>query len=98
TEGGEYSQWSPKGQVVFYESPKGIMAVPYTVSGKDFVPGKPKLWTPRHPSRAGGRYRWDVAADGKRLIVVKGPVLVEEFGNELTFLLNFFDEVKRKVK
>jgi serine/threonine-protein kinase len=101
TGGGSYSVWSPKTQELFYESPsQGIMVVPYTVSGDAFVAGKPRLWTPMHPSRGTGYYAWYVAADGKRLVMVKPGSEDGTEGRltELNVLVNFGDELKRKVK
>jgi eukaryotic-like serine/threonine-protein kinase len=100
TGGGSYSAWSPKTQELLYESPQGITAVPYTVSGGSFSAGKPRLWTPMHPSGPGGAYNWDIAADGKRLVVLKSAADIgrREPQTELTFLLNFGDELKRKIK
>ena len=53
-----------------------------------------------HPSGPTGAYCWDVAADGKRLVVVKSAADTgkQEPQTQLTFLLNFGDELKRKIK
>jgi serine/threonine-protein kinase len=100
TNGGTYSVWSPKGRELFYESAQGIMVAPYTVSGNAFVAGKPRLWTTVVPSGPSGRYAWDVAADGKRLAILKraSDIGTDDAPTQLTFLLNFFDELQRKVK
>jgi serine/threonine-protein kinase len=101
TDGGDYSRWGPKGHVLFYESAQAVMAVAYTISGNAFVYEKPRLWAPIHPSGGGGDYQWDISADGKRLVIVKGAAdepAKEKPQTELTFLLNFTDELKRRVK
>jgi len=98
--GGRCSAWDQKGSRLFYESPQGIMAVPYTIKNDAFLPGKPALWNPIHPSEGGGRYRWDLAKDGNRIVVIDHArnENVEKPKSQITFVLNFFDELKRKLK
>jgi hypothetical protein len=73
------------------------MVVGYSVQGDSFVAGKPRVWSERGvPS---GSIFSALAPDGKRFAVV----LPSENGNEqkpitqVTFLLNFFDELRRRV-
>jgi hypothetical protein len=87
--------WSRKGQELFYPTPEGIMAVSYSVKGDEFVAGKPRLWAAKKDLG----FAFDAAPDGKRLAVLlneesnqkdlKGPT-------QVTFLLNFFDELRRR--
>jgi hypothetical protein len=48
----------------------------------------------------GGPFGYNVAPDGKRLIVVVRPQVpnASNLDTQLNMLLNFFDEVKRRVK
>ena len=74
-------------------------SVYYSVSGNSFVPGKPRLWSDQRILYTGGTPNLDLAPDGKRFVVfvepesggeAKGPVRV-------TMMLNFFDELRRRV-
>jgi len=96
---GNLAFWSKNGRELFYNlSGSGIMVVDYTVDGDSFVAGKPRLWSGRQISLAEIN-SIDLAPDGKRFVgfpvpepaePAKGPVHV-------TFLLNFFDELRRRV-
>jgi hypothetical protein len=45
-----------------------------------------------------GKFNLDVAADGKRMAVFAKPEMKEDNGSvHVTFLLNFFDELRRRV-
>ena len=71
------------------------MAAAYSVKGKVFVAEKPRVWT----TKLGGAEDFDLSPDGKRLILLvpvdapKAP----KAEHEVTFLFNFFDELRRRV-
>jgi len=98
-DGGLYAFWSKNGRELYYETPDHhIMVVDYTVNGDTFARGKPRLWSDKQLFFP-GTINLDVAPDGRRLLVLnmpesagepKGPVRV-------TMLLNFFDELKRRI-
>jgi hypothetical protein len=70
------------------------MAVRYTVTGDTFVAEKPRVWI----AKLGGS-EWDLAPDGKRVAVLT-PVesaRAPEREHEVVFLLNFVDELRRRV-
>jgi serine/threonine protein kinase len=93
--GGRLPVWSRKNRELLYRSDDQIMAVNYTVKGDSFVPEKPRVWV----SKLGGATWFDLAPDGKRLAVVT-PVETSEAhkpDHEVTFLFNFFDELRRRV-
>jgi serine/threonine-protein kinase len=98
--GGLYGEWSPNGHELFYEtSDNRIMVRDYRVDGNAFVPGKPRLWTERRIFFPGLR-NLTLHPDGKRFAVFPMP---EDVGGEkspvrVTFVLNFFDELRRKVR
>jgi serine/threonine-protein kinase len=83
------------------------MSVSYTVKNGSFVPGKPRLWTAtaltptalRSMGVAYGSSIYDLAPDGKRV----AAFMDENAANgqapitHLNFLVNFFDEVRRRV-
>jgi serine/threonine protein kinase/Tol biopolymer transport system component len=94
--------WSRSGRELFFlADSRTIMVAGYTARGDAFVFGQPRVWT-QHPlldlgSPPVGAY--DLAPDGKRFAVVLNadgtadpkPV------THLTFLLNFSDELRRRV-
>ncbi len=98
---GRYPLWSRTAREIFYATNDGhIMVVPYTLNGRSFEPGKPREWT-GNPIFPTGNYQWyDLAPDGQHIIAfpAKGAAEGEEKVDlHLTFLLNFFDELKRRV-
>jgi serine/threonine-protein kinase len=70
------------------------MAASYTVTGDMFVAGEPRVWI----ARLGGT-QWDLASDGKRVVVLTPVESAEgpKQDHEIAMLLNFFDELRRKV-
>jgi serine/threonine-protein kinase len=98
---GRYATWSRTAREIFYATADGhIMVVAYTVNGRSFEAGKPREWTGT-PILTSGPYQWyDLAPDGKHIAAFaareadKGEMKVDL---HLTFLLNFFDELKRRV-
>jgi len=99
TSAGSYPVWSPNRRELFFMSmDRHIMVVDYSAKGDSFVPGKPRLWSEAilwYPAPA---QMFDVALDGKRVAAV---LLAADSGMEkplthVTFLLNFFDELRRK--
>jgi hypothetical protein len=77
-----------------YQSGNQIMATSYAVKGDTFVPDKPRVWI----ARLGGT-SWDLAPDGRRVVVVTPLESAEapKQDHEVVFLLNFFDELRRRV-
>jgi hypothetical protein len=63
-----------------------------------FAAGKPRLWTETRLRSFGVLSNYDLAPDGKRLAAfVAYDANGEKPITHLTFLLNFFDELRRKV-
>jgi serine/threonine-protein kinase len=92
--GGTDTVWSRNGHDLLYRSGDQIMAVSYTVKGDTFVPERPRVWI----AKLGGTM-WDLARDGKRVLVLT-PVESAETPkpeHEVVFLLNFLDELRRRV-
>jgi serine/threonine-protein kinase len=97
--GGLYALWSKNGTELFYETADNqIMVVDYAVDGASFIPGKPRLWSDNQLFYT-GTSNLDLAPDGKRFVVLAPPEASgEEKGSvHVTMLLNFFDEVKRRI-
>jgi hypothetical protein len=76
------------------------MAASYTVNGDTFVAEKPRVWIPKLGAAIENfAWVWDLAPDGKRVAVLT-PVESAEASkqeHEVVFLLNFFDELRRRV-
>jgi serine/threonine-protein kinase len=98
TGGGAYPLWANNGRELFYETADNrIMVVDYKVDGASFFPGKPRLWVDKHLFYA-GTMNLDLTPDGKRFAVFALPETDGERGSvHVTFLLNFFDELKRRI-
>jgi serine/threonine-protein kinase len=99
TGGGLYGIWSNNRRELFYEPTNNrIMVMDYMINGESFVPGKSRLWSDKQIFYPGNS-NLDLGPDGKRFAVFpmqeaagpgKGSV-------HITLLLNFFDELRRKV-
>jgi len=99
TAGALYAFWSKNGHELFYETADNrIMVVDYSVEGPSFVPGKPRVWSDRQLFNAGAANA-DLAPDGKRFAVFALPQTRpgDKGSVHVTMLLNFFDELKRKL-
>lgn len=92
--GGAVPRWSRAGHELVYQSGDQIMAASYTVKGDMFVAEKPRVWI----AKLGGT-QWDLAPDGKRVAVLAPAesATAPAPEHEVVFLLNFFDELRRRV-
>jgi hypothetical protein len=75
------------------------MVAAYTANGASFAPDNPRVWSPLPIWRASFYWNFDVAADGKRIVAFPAETMgTEQAGNiHVTVLLNFFDELKRRL-
>jgi Tol biopolymer transport system component len=99
TGGGLMPKWSRNGKEVFYRTPDSkIMVVTYTTSGDSFHADKPQLWSPGQFTDLGiNNYNFDLHPDGKRFAVLKSPGTEQTAAvNKVTFIFNFFDELRSK--
>jgi Tol biopolymer transport system component len=104
--GGCNPRWSRKGRELFYRTPTltggediKVMSATYTISADSFLAGKPRPWSPGLFSVRGLVFTgYDVHPDGKRVAVLRaadaGPSTAV---NKVSFIFNFFDELRRKV-
>ena len=92
--GGAFPRWSGAGHELVYRSGDQLMTVSYSVKGDSFVAEKPRVWI----SRLGGT-NWDLAPDGKRVAVVipEASAQAPQQEHEIVMLLNFADELRRRV-
>jgi hypothetical protein len=99
--GGQYPMWSRSGHGLLFESlDQRILTVSYSAQGDSFAADKPRTWL---DTPIGGNYAFknvDIAPDGRRILALmpapqaKGS---QEAPNQITFVLNFFDELRRRV-
>jgi len=92
--GGGSPRWSRTGHELVYQSGDQLMTASYTVQGDTFTAGKPRVWI-----QSIGSTLWDLAPDGKRVIALQAPEATQgpQQDHEVVMLLNFFDELRRKV-
>lgn len=69
------------------------------VKGESFVAKKPRLWFGKQLANVGLAVNFDLAPDGKRLVVLMSAESPEprETQSHITLIVNFFDEVRRRV-
>jgi serine/threonine-protein kinase len=72
------------------------MAVSYSAKGDSFAAGKPRVWSETRVLNSGGDPVYDLAPDGKRLAAILASDQAGGEPTHLTFLLNFFDELRRR--
>jgi Tol biopolymer transport system component len=94
--GGAAPIWSRDGKELFYKAPDNrIMVAAYTANGNSFTASKPRPW-----SNAQISGELDLAPDGKRFMEARprADAVGEPASSvQVTFLLNFFDEVRRRI-
>jgi Tol biopolymer transport system component/predicted Ser/Thr protein kinase len=98
--GAKFPRWSRTARELFFRDPSGrIQVVEYTVNGESFSAGNPREWSPARLLTTGVVSSWDLAPDGKRAVAFPLPEgELEENGSlHITFLLNFFDELRRRI-
>ncbi len=100
--GGRTPLWSRSGHELMYQAGDQIMAVSYAASGDTFVANRPRVWIAAlgaANTRTTIASMWDLAPDGKRVLVVTPVDSADATKAEhhVVFLQNFFDELRRKV-
>jgi serine/threonine-protein kinase len=92
--GGSSSIWSRNGHELVYRSGDDFMSASYTVKGDTFVPERPQVWIAKL-----AKSDWNLAPDGKRVLVVTPVESAEppKQEHEVMFLENFADYLRQKV-
>jgi serine/threonine-protein kinase len=96
--GGATPIWSRARRELLFKTPdRRIMAASYTTDGDSFVPETPGPWskTPLPESRLGADF--DLAPDGNRIAVQVLERPAQSKPARANFVLNFFDELRRKL-
>jgi hypothetical protein len=95
--GGNMPVWNRNGRELIFRGPDArLMVADYSIQGETFNPAKPRVWSEIRLANYGLTPVYDLAPDGKRVIGVLDPNATGKADTHLTFLLNFFDELRRK--
>jgi Tol biopolymer transport system component len=99
-QGGSFPRWSRNGRELLYVAAGRVMRVDVATNGTSLVPAMPHPWTGVYVADLGGVYAYDVSPDGRKLVIVAPPESPNgtKPDTQLDVLLNFFDEVRRRVK
>ena len=97
--GGQVPVWSRDGKNLYFENLENRIAVAaYTVNGATFLANKPRIWSDRQIYAPTSDENFDVSPDGKKIAAM---IPLESAAGDgtvhATFLVNFFDELRRKV-
>jgi len=91
TDGGTQPRWNHNGRELFFRSGDKMMAVDLETSTA-FRPGAAHMLFEKAASD------YDVAPDGRRFLMLRPPAVgVGGAGNELHVILNWFEDLRRKV-
>ena len=98
--GGVMPVWSRNEQELSYRTEdQRIMVANYTMKGGSFVAEKPRVWFGKQLASTRLGVNLDLAPDGKRFVVLMPAESSEprEAQNHVRIVVNFFDEVRRRV-
>jgi len=97
--GGQFPIWSRDGRELLYQTLDGhVMEVAYRVQGSSFAPEQSRPWPGQPILLMGNWSSFDLSPDGQRLVVFPRPeAAASQTTVHVTFLLNFFDELRRRV-
>jgi serine/threonine-protein kinase len=98
--GGRIPRWSSNGHDLFYRTDsQRIMVASYNMRGSAFTVDSVREWSHRRLAETGVLSNYDLSPDGKRVLALMAVARPEDQQNEnhATLVLNFFDEVRRKV-
>lgn len=91
--------WSRNGKDLFFEqfhAPSELMAVSYRVRGDSFVTDTPRVWSTKL-AHFTATNSYEPGPDGKRIIMLLSADTAQEPQDRRIFLLNFFDELRRRM-
>ena len=94
---GTVPAWSRNGRDLFFHTNLVLMAVSYQVRGDSFVAERPRVWFKKRIANFPSTMSYNPAPDGKRIVALMPADRPEEPRDRVIFLLNFFDELQRRV-
>ena len=94
--------WSRSGQELFFyggdeDTRNRLMVVTLRESGDSLVASRPRLWSSREVATFPTTRGYDPAPDGNGVVTLLAADAPEEHQDRLVFLLNFFDELRRRM-
>jgi serine/threonine protein kinase/Tol biopolymer transport system component len=88
--------WSKTTGEIYFVTPNGEMLVASgAADGNSFRAEKPRLWTNGHFAFAGVSRVFDLHPDGARFAMAPAAQMSDAKQEHVTFLFNFFDELRR---
>jgi Tol biopolymer transport system component len=97
TEGGTEPTWNHNGRELFYRSGDKMMAVEVTTQ-PGFAAGKPRmLFQGPYERSPATSPNYDVSPDGQRFLMLKSADTGESAPTQINVVLNWFEELKRRV-
>jgi eukaryotic-like serine/threonine-protein kinase len=99
SDGGMYPMWSQTAPELFFRTDENlIMNAKYSVNGDSFMAEKPRVWSEKRLANLGMISSFDLAPDGKRVAAIMSLERTVETkpDHNVTFLLNFVDEIRRR--
>jgi serine/threonine-protein kinase len=94
---GNTPAWSHNGRDLFFRSYNVLMAASYETRGDSFAAEMPRGWFEKGIPNFPSTKSYDPAPDGKRVVALIPADTPEEPRDRVIFLLNFFDELQRRV-
>ncbi|HEY2013439.1 MAG TPA: hypothetical protein VGH38_08055, partial [Bryobacteraceae bacterium] len=98
--GGQFPRWSRTTRELFFETPdQRIMVAAYRTEGESFVAERPRPWTGTRILAPSFSPNFDVSPDGKHMAVFPRPEAAKDESGmvQAAFLLNFSDELRRRI-
>ena len=97
TEGGTEPMWNPNGRELFYRSGEKMMAVDIATQ-PGFAAGTPRrLFEGRYESAPVPVANYDISPDGQRFLMLKPVEQTASASTQINVVLNWFEELKRRV-
>ncbi len=97
TEGGTEPVWNPNGRELFYRSGDKMMAVDIATQ-PSFTFGKPRmLFEGQYQLSRVPAVNYDVSPDGQRFLMIKASEQAQAAVTQINVVLNWFEELKRRV-
>ena len=98
-DGGRVPRWSRNGHELFYGTDnQRLMVARYEYQNGAFVPGEPRPWTTLRLTDTGVFPNFDLAPNGRRVLALipKTALAGERRSHEVTLMLDYFDELRRR--
>ncbi|HKW25567.1 MAG TPA: protein kinase [Terriglobales bacterium] len=98
TDGGTEPVWNPRGRELFYRNGDKMMVVDVTATKTTLTAGKPRLlFEGEYLPTPATTPNYDVSSDGQQFLMVKAGGTGEVAPTQINVVLNWFEELKRRV-